>query len=84
MTYLWLFVVAAIGTIFTLSTQDGRNMLKAAMPQAPELDKILNDPSQFMVVMVAALVLSFFIGTLAAAFGGMLAARLQPRGGPSS
>jgi hypothetical protein len=84
MTYLWLFVVAAIGTIFTLSTQDGRNMLKAAMPQAPELDKILNDPSQFMVVMVAALVLSFFIGTLAAAFGGMLAARLQPRGGQSS
>lgn len=84
MTYLWLFVVAAIGTIFTLSSADGRNMLKNAMPQAPELSRIMNDPTQFITVMVAALVLSFFIGTLAAAFGGMLAARLQPRGGGSS
>jgi hypothetical protein len=84
MTYLWLFLVAAVATIFTLSTEEGRNMLKAALPQAPELAKVLNDPSQFIMVMVAALVLSFFVGTLTAAFGGMLAARLQPRGGRPS
>lgn len=84
MTYLWLFLVAAVATVFTLSTEEGRSMLKAALPQAPELAKVLNDPSQFVMLMVAALVLSFFVGTLAAAFGGMLAVRLQPRGGRPS
>jgi hypothetical protein len=84
MTFLWLFLVAAAGAVIMLSTPDGRETFRAGMPNVPELTKVLNDPNQFVTFTLVALAVSFFIGTVAAAAGGMLAARLLPRSGQSS
>jgi hypothetical protein len=90
MTCLWLFLVIAIGAIVNFSTMDGREKFKAAilnapnLPNVPEFTKLLQDPSELMVLILISFAFLFLIGTVAAAFGGMLAARLLPRDGQSS
>jgi hypothetical protein len=90
MTCLWLFLVIAIGAIVNFSTMDGREKFKAAilnapnLPNVPEFTKLLQDPSELMVLILVSFAFLFLIGTVAAAFGGMLAARLLPRDGQSS
>jgi hypothetical protein len=90
MTCLWLFLVIAIGAIVNFSTMDGREKFKTAilnapnLPNVPEFTKLLQDPSELMVLILVSFAFLFLIGTVAAAFGGMLAARLLPRDGQSS
>jgi uncharacterized membrane protein len=90
MTCLWLFLVVAIGAIVNFSTVDGREKFKSAilnapnLPNVPEFTKLLQDPGQLTILILISFVLLFVLGTVAAAFGGMLAARLLPRDGQSS
>jgi hypothetical protein len=90
MTCLWLFLVVAIGAIVNFSTPDGREKFKTAilnapnLPNVPEFTKLLQDPGELMILILVSFVFLFLIGTVAAAFGGMLAARLLPRDGQSS
>ena len=84
MTWFWLFLVFLVGTTFSLTSEQNREAMKAAMPKVPEVTQVLNDPQQLVLVVLMAVVFLFFLGTVSAAFGGMLAARLQPRGGQSS
>lgn len=84
MTWLWLFLVFLIGTTVSLTSEQNREAMKAAMPKVPEVTQVMNDPQQMVLVILMAIVFLFFLGTVSAAFGGMLAARLQPRGGQSS
>jgi hypothetical protein len=50
----------------------------------PELAKIVDDPHQVVIALAQGLIPSFFILTISAAFGGMLAARMQARNGRPS
>jgi len=78
MTGLWLFLVVAVCAAITsyyVSSSEGREMMRAAMPKVPELAKMLDDPHQFVVTIIESLIPTFFIATISAAFGGMLAAR---------
>ena len=86
MTGLWLFLVLAICAAVTsiyISSPDGREMLRASMPKVPELAKMLDDPHQFLMGILMGLIPTFFIATISAAFGGLLAAR-SSRGRQSS
>jgi hypothetical protein len=83
MTGFWLFLMFALCVVMTsisINSPEGQEMLKAFNQKVPELAKILNDPGQLLLVMV----LWFFILTVSAAFGGMLAARMQARNGRPS
>jgi hypothetical protein len=83
MTGVWLFLMFAVCVAMTsisINSPEGQEMLKAFNQKVPELAKILNDPGQLLLVMV----LWFFILTISAAFGGMLAARMQARNGRPS
>ena len=82
MTWLWLYLVEAIGTLFALFTVQGREIVKNAMKR-PELAQFVDDPQKFVLVVVAAMIIALVIGTASAAFGGIVAVRLQPRGGSS-
>ncbi len=90
MTCLWLFLVVAIGAVVNFSTLEGREKFKTAiltapnLPNVPEFAKLLQDPGELMVLILISFALLFLIGTVAAAFGGMLAARLLPRNEQSS
>jgi hypothetical protein len=90
MTCLWLFLVVAIGAIVNFASADGREKFKAAilnapnLPNVPEFAKLLENPSELMILILVSFAFLFLIGTVAAAFGGMLAARLLPRDGQSS
>jgi hypothetical protein len=90
MTCLWLFLVVAIGAIANFATVDGREKFKTAilnapnLPNVPEFAKLLQDPSELMLLILVSFAFLFLIRTVAAAFGGMLAARLLPRDGQSS
>lgn len=78
MTGLWLFLVLAICAAVTsiyISSPDGREMLRASMPKVPEVAKMLDDPHQFLMGILMGLIPTFFIATISAAFGGLLAAR---------
>jgi hypothetical protein len=84
MTGLWLFLVVAICAGITsvyVSSPEGRDMMKAAMPKMPEVAKMLDNPHQFIMSIVEGLIPTFFIATISAAFGGMLAARGSARRG---
>jgi uncharacterized protein involved in cysteine biosynthesis len=86
MTGLWLFLVLAICAAVTsiyISSPDGREMLRASMPKVPEVAKMLDDPHQFLMGILMGLIPTFFIATISAAFGGLLAAR-SSRGRQSS
>jgi len=82
MTGLWLFLVvaacAAITSVY-VSSPEGREMMKAAMPRMPEIAKLLDNPHRFVISIFEGLVPTFFIATISAAFGGMLAARSSAR-----
>jgi hypothetical protein len=90
MTCLWLFLVVAIGAIVNFASVDGREKFKTAilnapnLPNVPEFTKLLQDPSELLLLILVSFAFLFLIGTVAAAFGGMLAARLLPRDGQSS
>ncbi|HZQ52551.1 MAG TPA: zinc ribbon domain-containing protein [Bryobacteraceae bacterium] len=78
MTGLWLFLVLAICAAVTsiyISSPDGREMLRASMPKVPEVAKMLDDPHEFLMGILMGLIPTFFIATISAAFGGLLAAR---------
>ncbi len=78
MTGLWLFLVmAACAAIvsFYITTPQGREMMKVAMPKMPEMAKLMDDPHQFVTTILEGLIPTFFIATISAAFGGMLGAR---------
>ncbi len=93
MTGLWLFLVVAIClAIFSLevSSPAGQEILKAAsskVPQFannPEAAKLLEHPNELLSGVRDALIPMFFVITISAAFGGMLAARTSPRRRPSA
>jgi hypothetical protein len=87
MTGFWLFLMIAVCVAMTsvwIGSPDGREMIKALTPKMPEMAKLLDDPHQVVVTLVKGLIPCFFILTISAAFGGMLAARLQPRNGRPS
>ncbi len=93
MTGLWLFLVVAIClAIFSLevSSPAGQEILKAAslkVPQFannPEAAKLLDHPQELLNGVRGALIPMFFIITVSAAFGGMLAARTSARHRPSA
>lgn len=82
MTGLWLFLVVAFCAGITsvyVSSPEGRDMMKAAMPKMPEIAKLLDNPHQFVMSIIEGLIPTFFIATISAAFGGMLAARTSAR-----
>lgn len=85
MTGLWLFLVMAASAAilaFYVSSPDGRELIihAAAMQKMPEIAKLLDNPHQFVMSEIQGLIPVFFIATLSAAFGGMLAARGSTRG----
>jgi uncharacterized protein involved in cysteine biosynthesis len=87
MTGLWLFLVVAICAAITsvyIASPEGREIMKAAMPKMPELAKMLDDPHRFLISILEGLVPMFFIATISAAFGGMLAARTSGHRRPSA
>jgi hypothetical protein len=90
MTCLWLFLVVAIGAVVNFSTMEGREKFKTAilnapnLPNVPEFAKLLENPSELIILILVSFAFLFHIGTVAAAFGGMLAVRLLPRDGQSS
>jgi len=87
MTGLWLFLMIALLVAITsvwIASPESRELLKALATKVPDIGKMLDDPHQFVVALAEGLIPVFFILTISAAFGGMLAARLQPRGGQSS
>lgn len=86
MTGLWLFLVFAISAALTsiyLSSPNGREALKA-LPNIPELAKMLDDPHQFLMSVLASIIPTFFMVTLLPGLGGMLGAKLVTRGRRSS
>jgi len=82
MTWLWLFLVEAIGTGFALFTVQGREIVKSTLKR-PELAQFVDDPQKLVAIVALAMVMALVIGGISAAIGGILAVRLQPRGGSS-
>ena len=85
MTGLWLFLVMALATAFFahyVSTPDGRDLLLhvAALQKVPDMAKVLDNPQQFVSGLMQGLILMFFLSTISAALGGMLATRRSARG----
>ena len=77
MTWLWLYLLEAIGTAFVVFTAQGREIVKAL--KSPELAQLVDDPQK----LVPTLILFLVIGAVSGAVGGVLAVRWQPRNGPS-
>jgi hypothetical protein len=87
MTGFWLFLMVAVCVAMTsvwIGSPEGREVLKAFSAKMPELAKIVDDPHQVVVALAQGLIPCFFILTISAAFGGMLAARMQARNGRPS
>jgi hypothetical protein len=82
MTGIWLFVVfalcAAVVSVKVSSPAD-LAVMKATLARVPGASNMLDDPHQFIVTIGESLILLFFLSTLSAAFGGMLAARTLAR-----
>ena len=82
MTGIWLFVVfalcAAVVSVKVSSPAD-LAIMKATLARVPGAANMLDDPHQFIVTIGESLILLFFLSTLSAAFGGMLAARTLAR-----
>jgi hypothetical protein len=66
--------------VISISSPQGQEILKAFSAKMPELAKVLEDPRK----LILGLIPWFFILTISAAFGGMLAARMQARNGRPS
>jgi hypothetical protein len=82
MTGLWLFLVFAVSAALTsiyLASPGGREALKA-LPNIPELAKMLDNPHQFLMSVLASIIPTFFMVTLLPGLGGMLGAKLVTRG----
>lgn len=82
MTGLWLFLVVALGIAafrIEVSTPQGLAIVQAYAAKMPEAAKLLEDPQQLQAALIQALVILFFLATVSAAFGGMLAARTLAR-----
>jgi hypothetical protein len=82
MTGLWLFLVFALCAAVVaveVGSPAGREILRAGMAKMPEAAKMLDDPHQLTVQIRESLIPMFFLATLSAAFGGMLAARTLAR-----
>jgi hypothetical protein len=82
MTGFWLFLVVAVCAGITsiyISSPEGRDIMKAAVPKMPELARLLDNPHQFVMSIIEGLIPTFFIATISAAFGGLLAARTPRR-----
>lgn len=82
MTGLWLFLVFALLTAMVgieVGTPEGRDMLRAGLAKMPEAAKMLDDPHQMILSIAGMLIPTFFLATISAAFGGMLAARTFAR-----
>ncbi len=82
MTGLWVFLVIALCATalgIEVGTPTGRDMLRAGMARVPEAAKMLDDPHQVVVSIAEMLIPMFFLVTVSAAFGGMLAARTLAR-----
>jgi hypothetical protein len=77
MTWLWLYLLEALGTAFVVFTAQGREIVKAL--KSPELAQLIDDPQK----LVPTLILFLVIGAVSGAVGGVLAVRWQPRNGPS-
>lgn len=77
MTWLWLYLLEALGTAFVVFTAQGREIVKAL--KSPELAQLVDDPQK----LVSTLILFLVIGAVSGAVGGVLAVRWQPRNGPS-
>ena len=78
MTGFWLFLILVVCVIvisIAINSPGGQEILKAFNQKVPEFAAILSDPRQ----MALALALEFFVLTVLAAFGGMLAARFEAR-----
>jgi hypothetical protein len=87
MTGFWLFLMVAVCVAMTsvwIGSPEGREVLKAFSAKMPELAKIVDDPHQVVIALAQGLIPCFFILTISAAFGGMLAARMQARNGRPS
>lgn len=93
MTGLWLFLVVAIClAVFSLevSSPTGQELLKAASEKVPQLAnnpeaaKLLDHPQELLNAIRSALLPMFFVITISAAFGGMLAGRASARHRPSA
>ncbi|MFL6352967.1 MAG: zinc ribbon domain-containing protein [Bryobacteraceae bacterium] len=86
MTGLWLFLVFAVSATLTsiyLASASGREALKA-LPNIPELAKMLDNPHHFLMSVLASIIPTFFMVTLLPGLGGMLGAKLVTRGRRSS
>lgn len=86
MTGLWLFLVFAVSATLTsiyLASPGGREALKA-LPNIPELAKMVDNPHQFLMSVLASIIPTFFMVTLLPGLGGMLGAKLVTRGRRSS
>ena len=82
MTGVWLFLVFAFCVFVVnseLNTEAGRELLKTSLARVPEAAKMLADPQQFLAGLRQALVEMFFLTTISAALGGLLAARRAAR-----
>jgi len=82
MTGVWLSLVFAVcGALISIqvSSPDNLNLMRAYLARMPEAAKMLENPHQFVVGMGQALLFLFFLATISAAFGGMLAARKSAR-----
>jgi hypothetical protein len=81
MPWLWLSVplsiLEAISVGFVVFTAQGKEIVKTL--KNPEVIQLMNDPAK----LVAGLLLTLLVGTVSGALGGILAARWQPRNGPS-
>jgi hypothetical protein len=85
MTCLWLSLVQAIGALFAFLTGQNRELIKTMKTamKTPDLAQLVDDPQKFAIAVVAGVIMLLVIGTVFAAFGGIVAVRLQPRGGSS-
>jgi hypothetical protein len=77
MTWLWLYLLEAMGTGLIVFTAQGREIVKTL--KNPELAQLIDDPAK----LVPTLLVFLLVGTVSGALGGILAVRWQPRNGPS-
>lgn len=82
MTGVWLFLVFALTAamvVLALNSPEAVAMMRASLARIPGAANMLDDPHQFIVGIGQGLILWFFLTTVSAAFGGLLAARKLAR-----
>ncbi|MGC2662296.1 MAG: hypothetical protein WA324_30400 [Bryobacteraceae bacterium] len=82
MTGLWLFLTLAVLVAITSLSINDPNFRQVFKNWAgsPEAARLVDDPHQFLIELVRSLVTFFVVGTLMTGLGGILAARILPRG----